>query len=257
MLPMFDSALIDLNKTSIFSENQFVGGDRVMDAHQVTFGATSRIIDNNGLEKLNFTIAQRFYLDDRKVLKEAQFRNSDYQSDTSDIFVSLGSAVSTALTLNSEFQYNMDEDSTNRLTLSAKYNPGLGQLLDASYRFINDPNDGEDIKQFNVAGQWPLGSGWSSVGRYQYDIENHGVIESLAGLNYDAGCWTTSLMFHRFSLATNEKPNYTLFFMLELGNLGAIETGGDGALREALYRNVPGSYLSSDLPDNYRKQYLN
>ena len=44
--------------------------------------------------------------------------------------------------------------------------------------------------------------------------------------------------------------------MLELGGLGAIETGGSGALQEALNRNVPGAYLSSDLPDNYRDKYL-
>jgi len=42
-----------------------------------------------------------------------------------------------------------------------------------------------------------------------------------------------------------------------LGGLGSIETGGAGALEEALYRNVPGSYLSSDLPDNYRQMYMN
>ena len=52
MLPMFDTALIDLDKNSIFSENQFVGGDRVMDSHQVTIGATTRIIDGSGLENL-------------------------------------------------------------------------------------------------------------------------------------------------------------------------------------------------------------
>jgi len=44
--------------------------------------------------------------------------------------------------------------------------------------------------------------------------------------------------------------------MLELGGLGAIETGGSGALKEALNRNVPGAYLSRDLPDNYRAKYL-
>ena len=60
MLPMFDTALIDLNQNSIFSENQFVGGDRVMDSHQITLGATSRVINNEGLEKLYVTLAQRF-----------------------------------------------------------------------------------------------------------------------------------------------------------------------------------------------------
>jgi LPS-assembly protein len=227
-----------------------------MDSHQITLGASTRISNKEGLEKLNLTLAQRFYLDDREVLKESQFSNSDYQSDSSDLFLSASSYLTKSLKINAEHQYNLDEEKTNRLAFSTKYNPEVGKLIDASYRFINDPNDGTDIKQFNVAGQWPLSNGWSGVGRYQYDLEAHGVIEALGGLNYDAGCWTSSLIFHRFSLATNDKPNYTLFFMLELGNLGSIQTGGAGALEEALYRNVPGAYLSSDLPDNYRQNYL-
>ena len=108
-----------------------------------------------------------------------------------------------------------------------------------------------------MAGQWPLGSGWSTVGRYQYDLEDHGTIEALAGLGYDAGCWTTSILLHSFALPNSDKMNNTIFFMLEIGSLGALETGGQGALEEALYRNVPGSYLTGDLPDEYRKKYLN
>ena len=256
MLPMFDTALVDLNKNSIFSENQFVGGDRVMDSHQITLGATTRIINEIGLEKLYITLAQRFYIDDREVLKENQFSNSNYQGDTSDIFLSAGSSITNSLKLNSEIQYNADEATINRFALHSKYNPHEGKLLDLSYRFIRDPNSSVDIEQFNLAGQWPIAPGWSTVGRYQYDMEDHGTIESLLGLNYDAGCWTSSVLWHSFALTNSEKMNNTIFFMLEIGNLGQIESGGDGALKEALYRNVPGSYISSDLPDNYRQQYL-
>ena len=117
-------------------------------------------------------------------------------------------------------------------------------------------NSSNDIEQINLAGQWPIAPGWSSVGRYQYDLNDHGPIESLVGLSYDAGCWTSSVLFHSFALPNDDKMNNTIFFMLELGNLGAIESGGDGALEEALYRNVPGSYMASDLPDNYRQNYL-
>jgi LPS-assembly protein len=256
MLPMFDTALTDLNQNSIFSENQFVGGDRVMDSHQITLGATSRVINREGLERLQVTLAQRFYIDDREVLKEAQFNNSDYQSDSSDLFMSIGSSLTRALRVNSELQYNLDEDKTNRFSLNTKYNPEIGMLFNGSYRFIRDPNSSNDIEQINISGQWPIAPGWSSVGRYQYDLNDHGTIESLAGLSYDAGCWTSSVLFHSFALPNDNKMNNTLFFMLELGSLGAIESGGDGALEEALNRNVPGSYLSSDMPDNYRQKYI-
>ena len=256
MLPMFDTALIGLDKNTIFRENQFIGGDRVMDSHQITLGGTSRIINDEGLEKLYLTIAQRFYIDDREVLKESQFSNSDYQSDSSDIFIGVGTSITKSLKVDSELQYNADEDETNRFAIRSKYNPDIGKLLDASYRYIRDPNSTTNIEQINIAGQWPFGYGFSSVGRYQYDLESHGTIEGLAGVNYDAGCWTSSILFHSFALPNSDKMNNTIFFMLEIGNLGALESGGQGALEEALYRNVPGSYLSGDLPDEYRKKYI-
>lgn len=256
MLPMFDTGLVDLNQNSIFSENQFVGGDRVMDSHQITLGTTTRIINENGLEKFSGTIAQRFYLDDREVLTENQFANSNYQSDSSDLFLSASSAITRALKIKAEHQYNLDEEKTNRLAFSAKYKPGIGKFIDLRYRFINNPNSGVDLKQANISGQWPLAPGWSSVARYQYDLADHEDIESLLGINYDGGCWTSSVLFNRIPLATTDKPNYTLFFMLTIGGLGAIETGGSGALKEALDRNVPGAYLSHELPSNYRSSYL-
>ena len=256
MLPMFDTALIDLNKNSIFSENQFIGGDRVMDSHQITLGATSRVINDEGLEKLYLTLAQRFYIDDREVLKESQFSDSDYQSDSSDIFIGVGTSITKNLKVNSELQYNADEDETNRFAIRSKYTPDIGKLFDASYRYIRDPNSTTNVEQVNIAGQWPFGYGFSSVGRYQYDLESHGTIEGLAGINYDAGCWTSSILFHSFALPNSDKMNNTIFFMLEIGDLGALESGGQGALEEALYRNVPGSYLSGDLPDEYRKKYI-
>jgi LPS-assembly protein len=257
MLPLFDTALLDLNQNTIYSENQFIGNDRVMDSHQITLGLTSRFIDSIGFERLSMSISQRFYIDDRKVLNEVNFASSSAQSDSSDIFMSANAMLTKSWKLYAEHQYNVDEESTNRLAFSSKYNPDIGKLIDLSYRFINNPNSSaDDLKQFNLAGQWPAGSGYSFIGRYNYDIKNHGIVEGLGGLNYDAGCWSSSLLIHRMSLATSEKPNYTLFFMLELGELGSVGTGGSDALEEVLNRNVPGAYLSSDLPDNYREKNL-
>ena len=42
-----------------------------MDSNQFTIAATTRFIDDTGYERLNATLAQRFYMSDRKVLKES------------------------------------------------------------------------------------------------------------------------------------------------------------------------------------------
>ncbi|MDA9088100.1 LPS assembly protein LptD, partial [Methylophilaceae bacterium] len=255
MLPMFDTALVDLNAQSIFSENQFVGGDRVMDSHQVTLGGTTRFIDAYGIERISGTIAQRFYIGDRTVLNESQFNNSSAQNDSSDLFMSASALITRALKLNADAQYNLDENSTNRATFGAKYNPRPGKLLNASYRLINNPaSSASDVKQINIAGQWPLGSGWSSVARYNYDIKSSSLIESLAGFEFDAGCWSASVLLHSLALGTAEKRNDTLFFQLELGGLGSLGTGSQGSLAEVLNRNVPGSYGLNQLPESYRNE---
>ena len=257
MLPMFDTALTDLNQQSIFSENQFVGGDRIMDAHQITLGATTRFINQNGMERFTGTIAQRFYVSDRKVLKESQFTNSSALNDSSDLFLSGSAAITKYLKANVDYQYNIDENMTNRATLNARYKPRPGKHIDASYRLIGNPTSNVyDIKQINIAGQWPLGKGWSSVGRYNYDIKSSSIIEGLGGLEFDAGCWSSSILLHRLSLATTAKPNYTIFFQLELGGFGSLGTGSSGMLEEVLNRNIPGSYTSNQLPENYRFQNL-
>ena len=257
ILPMFDTALTDLNLESLFIENQFVGGDRVMDSNQFTIAATTRFIDNTGYERLNATLAQRFYMGDRRVLKEAQFINSAAQSDSSDLFLTATAYINKALKVDTSIQYNPDESRTNRATLRTRYTPRPGKLIDVSYRLIrNLTNTDNDIKQINLAGQWPLGGGWSTIGRYNYDIKKSSAVESLGGFEFDGGCWASRIVVNRLSLATTEKPNYTLFMQIELGGLGSLGASNDANLFDVLNRNVPGASFASGIPDQYRIENL-
>ncbi|MGC8000785.1 LPS assembly protein LptD, partial [Salmonella enterica] len=56
--PVFDSGLADFNFAQIFTENRFVGHDRISDANQLTAAVTSRLIEENGLERLRAAIGQ-------------------------------------------------------------------------------------------------------------------------------------------------------------------------------------------------------
>ena len=259
-LPMFDTALTNLNLESLFIENQFVGGDRVMDSNQFTIAATTRFLDDAGYEWLNATLAQRFYLSDRKVLKETQFLNSNSaaQSDSSDLFLTATGYINKALKIDSAIQYNPNESTTNRATLRTRYSPNPGKLIDVSYRLIRGLTAADDdIKQINLAGQWPLGRGWSSIGRYNYDIQKSSAVESLGGFEFDGGCWTSRIVVNKLQLATTDKANYSLFLQIELGGLGSLGTSNDANLFDVINRNVPGASFASGIPDQYRKENLN
>mgnify|MGYP003331144429 FL=1 len=94
-------------------------------------------------------MAQRFYLDDREVLKESQYVNSVIQSDSSDLFLTATAFINKAYRIDSSIQYNPDGSRTNRATFKTSYNPQAGKLIDASYRLIRNPNNASnDIKQW-------------------------------------------------------------------------------------------------------------
>ncbi|MFN5880242.1 MAG: LPS-assembly protein LptD, partial [Burkholderiales bacterium] len=67
-VPVFDSSVVNLNFASLFSENLYVGGDRIADANQMTVGAVSRYIQTDtGAERLRLALGQRFYFTPQRV----------------------------------------------------------------------------------------------------------------------------------------------------------------------------------------------
>jgi len=257
MIPIFDTALMDLNIYNIFSENQFVGYDRVMDSNQLTTGLTSRFIDSDSIERLSLTFAQRFYFNDRQIMNDPIYSNanSSLERASSDFLFGANAKIAKNLTFRAMSQYNPEQSSTKRVQYGFKYNPHAGKLLRFDYRFIEYPSTDETrLKQVNLSGQWPLGKGFYAIGRYNFDLETSKVLESLGGLEYDAGCWTSRVLLHRLSLATEEEPNYSLWFQLELGGLGSIGSGKARKLDRVLMRNVPGAAWASTLDDEIRRQ---
>jgi LPS-assembly protein len=257
MIPIYDTRLMDLNMYNIFSENQFIGYDRIQDSNQLTTGLTSRFVDSNSIERLSVTFAQRFYFSDRKILNDPLYSNfgSSLESASSDFLFGANAKITKDLTFRTMTQYNPEQSSTKRVQYGFKYNPYPGKLLRFDYRFIeNAATNQTRLKQANISGQWPLGKGYYAIGRYNFDLDNSKVTESLGGLEYDAGCWSSRVILHRLSLATAEEPNYSLWFQLELGGLGSIGSGKARKLDRVLMRNVPGAAWASTLDDDIRRQ---
>lgn len=258
MLPVYDTRLMDLNIYNIFSENQFIGYDRILDSNQVTAGLTSRFISDKNVENLSLTVAQRFYFSDRNVLNDPIYSvgGENLRRASSDFLFGANARIYDHLNFKALTQYNPEQNSTKRVQYGFKYNPGEGKILRFDYRFLeNAATDTSRIKNINLAGQWPLGNGYYAVGRYNFDLLESKPIETLGGLEYDAGCWTSRVVLHRLSLITDEgDPNYTLWFQLELGGLGSIGSGKARKLDQVLMRNVPGAGWANSFSDETRRE---
>ena len=252
-LPNFDTGLADLNMQTLFSENQYNGQDRINDANQLTASITSKFIDKNGKERLSGILAQRYYFEDRKIFGT----ELNAKKANSDIFMGAATRLANSLNLDAMFQYDPDSSKLLRSTLSSRYNPEPGKILNLSYRMIENVSDSkQDLEVFNAAGQWPLGNRFYSIARYNYDLKTSQTIEVLGGVEYDGGCWVARTIFDRISLPTNPEPNYTLFMQLELNGIGTI--GSDALkLNNFLYRNVPGVRTVNQIPDVNRQANFN
>ncbi len=241
-LPVFDTGLADLNYGTLFSENQFTGSDRINNANQLSLALTARMIDNkSGDERLSATLGQRFYFTDQKVVLPGVLPT---KRNTSDIIGGLTARLSTKWNVDTFLQYSPDTNSVVRNNILAHYNPEPGKVLNFGYRYTDAL-----LEQFDISGQWPLGHGLYGVGRMNYSLRDNKVIESLAGVEYDAGCWQTRTVVQRVTTATAD-ANYAIFFQLELGGLASI---GSNPLK-LLKRSVQGFRPSNEIPDATRQQ---
>jgi LPS-assembly protein len=67
-LPLYDTGANDFNFGTIYTENAYVGNDRLADNNLLTLGVTTRLLDpDTGAEALRLGIAQRLRFSDQNV----------------------------------------------------------------------------------------------------------------------------------------------------------------------------------------------
>lgn len=241
-LPNFDSGLADFNFAQIFSENRFVGHDRISDANQITTALTSRFIEENGLERLRMAVAQRFYFSDPRVsLDTTDGTLETILGSKSDLLLSLGGQMTNTLSLDNTVQYSETLKEMVRSTFGLRWQPASKRVLNLTYRL--DRTNGL-VKQVDVSGQWPVTQRWYAVSRINYSIPDKTVAEGLLGMEYKADCWVLRLVGQRIP-TSSAKASTSFFIQLELNGLSRI---GSNPL-DALSSSIPG-YQNINKPDD-------
>ena len=239
-IPIFDTGLAEFNFPQLFSENRFAGGDRFGDANQLTTTFTTRFLQNNGQEALRATLGQRYYFTNERVGLTPTDTLRTYH--TSDLLASVGGRLFKYWTFDTTTQYNQRESKAQRYTVSTRYSPELAKVVSASYRFNQDPAN--PLKQIDVSGQLPVAAGWYAVGRYNYSLLDKRLVDGLAGVEYNAGCWVFRAVFQRMQAAA-QIASTAIFVQIEFTGVGQL--GTDEVVTQ-LKRNVPG-YSSTNPRD--------
>ena len=218
------------NLTQIFTENRFVGSDRIGDANQVTAAVVSRFLQADGAERLRLTFGQRFYFADQRVQLTS---TTPVNQSRSDILLAATGRVSETWTVDSLVQYNPSDSQLVSSTYSVQYQPGPKKVLNVSSRFQRG-----SFRNAEVSGQWPLSERLYGVGRVSYSLLDRRLLEGLIGLEYKGDCWVFRMGAQRF-VTSAQKSSTPIFFQLELTGLSnGLGLGANGL--ETFTKTIPG-----------------
>ncbi|MGX4643732.1 LPS-assembly protein LptD [Massilia sp. SYSU DXS3249] len=223
--PIFDTFETGFSYAQLFSENRFVGPDRISDANQLTAAVVSRYIEQDGAERLRMVVGQRFYLDEPRVGRVQDGRGR------SDLLLAASGRIIDNWNFDSSVQYDATGESVYAQSHGVRWTPGPMKVLNAEYRYVRD-----SFRNADVSGQWPLTKRWYGVGRVSYSLRDHKVLESLVGLEYKADCWVFRMGAQRF-VTTAQTTSTPIFFQLELNGLSRL---GLGNPLDSFYKSIPG-----------------
>ena len=252
-LPNYDSGVNSFNFATVFTENAFVGNDRISDANLLTLGLTSRLLDPaTGAEAVRFGVAQRLRFDDQQVSLPALGTPPapgalPVTDRVSDLLVGASVNWVPQWSFDGTVQYNPKIKQSELASIGLRYNPGNYRTISAAFRRQRNISE-----QIDVGWQWPINDLWGdkgqdlgagrgqgggryySVGRLNYSTLEKKLVDAVVGIEYDGCCWIGRVVLQRSQNST-AASNTRILFQLEMVGFSRI---GSSPL-ETLKSNVP------------------
>ena len=264
LLPNYDSGAQDFNFASIFSENAFVGHDKISDNNLLTVGATSRLIDpESGAQWARFGLAQRIRFEDQKVT----INNGGVPAlaGISDVLLGAGLNINNQWQTDSTVQYNVKTQQSTRAVVGARYSPTDYRVLNFAYRFQGVPSE-----QVETSWQWPIQGFWKTdaspkdaaaytdegryyaLGRLNYSVTDARMVQTLLGIEYDAGCWLARVVVDRTQTSLTTAVQ-RIMFEIEFVGFSRIGLSPGQTLRNSIprYQELRGTTDSPSRFSNY------
>jgi len=255
-LPVFDTALPDLNPVELFRNNRYVGADRVSDANQVSAGFTSRLLDaHNGRQFLAATFGQTYYFQNPRVILPGEAPTTGRRSD---FVAQLALTAFQDWSADAGVQWDPQNERSERTTVNLQYKPASDAVLNLAYRYerfvlvqqlvqgVAQPFQ-QGFDQVEFSGAWPIRRQWNVFTRDVYSLRDHTPLERFAGFEYRACCWRVRLGARRFvnSHDPTASQETGVWLQLELAGLASVGSASDASLSEAIRGYTPPEAIPS------------
>ncbi len=233
-LPVFDTALPDLNLVQLFRANRYVGADRLGDANELAAGLTTRLVRaESGQQYLAATIGQRFYFESPRVVLPGELAETRSASNL------VGEVELTAWrswSARAAVEWDAEQSNTLRGEASVQYRPGPDTVVNFGYR----SREGL-LEQWDAGFAWRVSRSWQLYARQVYSTLEDKSIDRFAGFEYSGCCWRLRLLGRNYvSNRTGESDNSVLL-QVELTGLSSVGTRSDTFLERGIRGYSPAS----------------
>jgi LPS-assembly protein len=280
-LPIFDTALPDLNMVELFRTNRFVGSDRIGDANQVTTAVTSRLLEtSSGQQFLSASLGQTYYFQPPKV----QIPLEPITGLRSDLVAEVTLTAYQNWSVNLAEQWDPQTSGSDRSIVELQYKPANDAVVNLAYRFQRD-NPAEEqaetqavaaaygqiyaseiaqgltptqaglqaqaltqayltpnsLDQVEASTAWPILRNWNAYGRVVYALDQHQMLERFAGFEYHGCCWGLRILARRSLSNSTGRQDTGIFVQLELNGLASVGSEAGTFLGSAIRGYSPTS----------------
>jgi LPS-assembly protein len=233
-LPVFDTALPDLNLVQLFRTNRYVGADRLGDANELAAGLTTRLVRaESGQQYLTATVGQRFYFESPRVVlpgEVAETRNA------SNLVGEVELTAWRSWSARAAVEWDAEQSNTLRGDAGVQYRPGPDTVVNFGYRYREGT-----LEQWDAGFAWRLSRSWQLYARQVYSTLEDKSIDRFAGFEYTGCCWRLRLLGRNYvSNRTGESDN-SILLQVELNGLSSVGTRSDTFLERGIRGYSPAS----------------
>jgi len=252
-LPNYDSGAKDYSLSTIFSENPFVGNDRIADMNALTLGLTTRFLNpQTGAQALSAGVAQRYSFSNQQVTLPG---GTPPTTRLSNWLFNTNVSLQPSWSIDGTVQLGSTNGAAERTTVTSRFSPSNYRSVFAAYRMQQGVSE-----QIDMGWQWPLGdllgrsddnlgassagrglgsNRWYTLGRLNYSTFDQRMVGAIAGFEYDADCWVGRVVLEQTQLDVNT-TNRRIMFQLELVGFSRVGISPLASLRSNIprYQNL-------------------
>lgn len=241
-IPLFDTNLMSFDTWQLFTPNTYSGADRQENANNLSAMLTSRLLDDDGVERLSASFGQIRYFTQQRV----QLPNSPNTVTAptnwsgSDYIIDLSTQLSDDWKLMSQYQWNPNLDLTDLGAITLQKRIKTDGVLNFSYRYRRTPGTETPLlEQYDASIVYPVSDRWRLIGHWTYSVLDKKTVEALAGVEYDSCCVALRLVGRHYVNTYDYttalgSANTAIMLEVEFKGMGGFTGQSENAIRNGI-----------------------